>query len=254
MPNLPTHMSLASRAAAKLAHPTIERHVGSYLLGSTSPDIRIMTKWSRDTTHFAPLSIEQVGEGVQELFRAHPSLADSSKVPEKTRAFLSGYFSHLVADEAWILEIYRPHFDGHRHFPDQVRSNIWDRAIQLEMDESAIDELGGVDRVRSELDGSDEGVDLGFISPETLKQWRKWVAEFITWEFTWERLRFHAKRMYQDNEDAQAIADEFLEYVPDSLERVYNRVPAEKISAYRQKAINTTVRTIKEYLSVPESA
>ncbi len=253
MPNLPTHLSLAFQVARTIAHPTIDRHLGSLLLGSTTPDIRIMTKWKRDQTHFAPLNIEHIGTGVENLIQAHPNLAnpDGEMVSDATRAFLSGYFTHLVADETWIFDIYRPYFDRDGLFANRVQANIWDRALQLDMDRAARDELD-TEQMRSFLDSSEVGVEVGFISPETLGQWREWVTNFTTWEFTWERLRFMARRMYQDNAEAMDMVEEFLQGVPGSLERVYNKIPAEKIAAYREKVVGESARLIKEYLGVPE--
>ena len=251
MPNVPTHLSLATKAASRMAHPVINEYLGSFLLGSTSPDIRIITKWNRDRTHFAPLDIDRIGTGVQALLQTHPDLADSSRVSGPTKAFLSGYFTHLNADEAWILKIYRPYFDGHHLFADQVEANIWDRALQLHLDMEARDELEDMEQVRFELDGAESGVDVGFISAETLSQWREWIIEFMGWEYTWDRLRFAARRMYGDNAEAQAMAEEFLECVPSSLERMYTKIPEERVAAYRQIVVQESVRCILEYLSVP---
>ena len=253
MPNLPTHLSLASQTARRMANPTIERHRGSFLLGSTSPDIRIMTKWKRDQTHFAPLTIQHIGTGVKGLFQTHPTLADCSRVNSATEAFLLGYLVHLVADEAWILEIYRSYFDDHQLFEDRVRANIWDRALQLDMDKAASEELHDMEEVRCSLEGSELGVEVEFISTETLGRWREWVTEFTTWEFTWDRLRFLTRRMYQDDAGATEMVEEFLRCVPTNLKRIYDVVPEGKLSAYREKVVTESMRLIKEYLSVPAS-
>ena len=253
MPNPPAHLSLALQAASRVADPTIDRHLGSFLLGATSPDIRVITKGKRDQTHFAPLAIEHVGTGVEGLFQKHPFLADSSNVSDATKVFLSGYFTHLVADESWILEIYLPYFEDRQIFKDQVQAKIWDRAVQLDMDVAARGELGDMEQVKSLLDGSELGVEVGFISPETLGKWREWVTDFVGWDFTWERLRFAARRMYGDDAEAVVIVEDFLECVPTSLKRLYSKVPAETIGAYREQVIEESVRFIKEYLSVPES-
>ena len=253
MPNLPTHISLALQAASRVGHSVIDRHLGCFLLGSTSPDIRIMTKWKRDQTHFAPLTFQHIGAGAQGLFLTHPDLGDSSKVSDPTKVFLCGYFTHLVSDETWIMEMYRPYFDGCHLFQDQVEANICDRALQLEMDRAAWDELGDREQVRTSLDGSESGVDIGFIDTETLGKWREWVTEFTTRDFTWERLRFATRRMYQDTPEALETVEEFLQSVPDSLERIYDKIPEDRIAAYREKVVESSARLIKEYLSVPES-
>ena len=252
MPNLPAHLSFALEAIRKLSYPVVDMHVGAFLLGCTSPDIRAMTKWQREETHFAPLTVKHIGTGVQGLLQTHPDLADSSRVPDATKVFLSGYFTHLVADETWILDIYRPYFDGNRLFADEVQANICDRALQLDMDRSASEELGDMGQVRTLLDGSECGVGVGFIGPETLGEWREWVTEFTNREFGWDRLRFLTNRMYRDNADAMEMVEEFLQCVPSSLEDAYVKIPDGKIPAYREKAVSESVRLIKEYLGAPQ--
>ena len=253
MPNLPTHMNLAKEAASKVAHPALDNHLGSVLLGSTSPDIRIMTKWERDQTHFAPLEIDHVGVGKEGLFRSHPELADPRTVGECTLAFVSGYLTHLVADETWILNVYRPYFHDNESFEDQVRANIWDRALQLDMDMAANEEMGAMETIRGLLDGSESGVGIAFIGSDTLTQWREWVTEFTTWDYTWDRLRFMTRRMYRDNEEAHDMVEAFLECVPDSLEQIYETMPADVIASYRERVISESVRVIKEYVGAPDA-
>ncbi len=235
-----------------MAHPTIDSHLGSFLLGSTSPDIRILTKGKRDDTHFATLQVQSIGIGVAGLFHSYPAIADSSKVSGPTRAFLSGYLVHLLADEAWILDIYRPYFDDPLLFPDRVHANISDRALQLDMDRVAREEMGDMDQVRSSLDGSESGVVLGFIGPETLGEWREWVTEFTRWAFSWERLRFASRRMYRDDAGAMERVEGFLQGMPGSLARLYDKIPDGTIEAYHETVIGESVRFIKEYLGASE--
>ena len=254
MPNLPTHLSLALQTAREMTDPGIDRYLGRFLLGSTSPDIRIMTKWKRDQTHFAPLTVEQVGTGVEGLLQAHPHLLDSDEVNDETRVFLSGYFTHLVADESWIVDIYVPYLGGNHLQSDQVKANICDRAIQLDMDRVAKEELGDGKQVGSLLRSSEENVNTGFIEAETLARWREWVTEFITWEFDWERLRFATARIYPNDVGADEMVEEFLQSMPSSLERAYSRIHGEEMTTYRETVVGNSIRLIKEYLGVPESS
>ena len=65
MPNLPMHIYLADQVARQLDRGNIHDHVGSFFLGATAPDIRAMTKWPRERTHFAPLSVDEIGTGAR---------------------------------------------------------------------------------------------------------------------------------------------------------------------------------------------
>ena len=251
MPNLPMHIHLASRVAQQLDRPWINEHVGSLLLGSTAPDIRAMNKWPRERTHFSELSVEEVGAGPRMMFQLHPELAGHDGLSHATRAFLVGYISHLVADEAWISKIYRPYF----HAPGgngsvagtQVDAHIWDRALQLDMDRKALSEMNGLLGDGDVLAGADVGVEVGFLDSGALKEWREWVCRFLGWEFTWDRLKRALNRMYREDDDVQKSVDGFIEDMPGSLERVYEAIPQDKIVAYQQEALEEALAQVEEH-------
>jgi hypothetical protein len=250
MPNLPMHIHLASRVAAHLGWDWLNDHVGSLYLGSTAPDIRAMTKWPRERTHFAPLSADQMGTGTRNMFRLHPELANQNGMSPATRAFLVGYISHLMADEAWISNIYRPHFDpSHRHRlapGTEVEAHLWDRALQLDMDRRALHQMNGSLRNAETLADADSGVDVGFLDSESLKEWREWVCRFLGWEFSWDRLKRALNRIYRDDEEVQQTVDGFIQDMPHSLERVYEKIPLAKIDNYQQGALEHTLEHVVE--------
>ena len=68
MPNLTSHVALALAISEELEVSIIQKHLGSYLLGSTSPDIRIITHQSREVTHYSHLDSSTIGDGVAKLF------------------------------------------------------------------------------------------------------------------------------------------------------------------------------------------
>ncbi len=251
MPNLPAHVNMALQAAAQLDQPVVNNNLGSFSLGATSPDIRIITKWGRERTHFAPLNIQRIGTGVEGMFKENPSLATSSALNDATKVFLCGYINHLVADEAWILEMYHPYIANSHAPSDHILVNIWDRALQLEMDREAHKELDGLARIRRLLEQAEKDVQVVFIDAETLSEWRGWVGEFTTWEFSWERLRFLTRRMYGDDAKAADMVEHFLADMPQSLENVYRKIPRSRVQAYQERAMQESVRLMKEYLSVP---
>ena len=251
MPNLPTHFSFALETQSHLQDPSIEANMGSFLLGSTTPDIRARTKWKRSHTHFAPLSVERVGFGADGLFQANPHLPEAARKSDATRAFLAGYISHLVTDETWITQIYRPFIADRDLFPDPMKANVSDRAIQLDMDRNARKEAPGMDKVIEQLQQSEIGVQIEFIDSETLSSWRVWVSDFVARPFSWDRLSFLAQRMYRDNQDVQVEVESFLSSLNSSLEKVYDRVPKEKLREFRKNAVVESARLIKERLDAP---
>ena len=246
------HIFMAQQAAERLDWGFAYDCVGSFYLGSTAPDIRAMTKWPRDRTHFAGLSVQTVGEGARRMFELHPELNDPSALNATTRAFMLGYLSHLVADEVWITTMYRPHFDP-EHSDKLVTSSeseahIWDRALQLELDRRATEPMEGFTPASQAIDCSDQALEVGFLETEALVEWRGWVQWFLGREFTWDRLKRALNRMYRDNDDVQSEVDRFLEHMPYSMERVYEKIPEEKLTAYQERALQETMALAREYL------
>ncbi len=249
MPNLPMHIYIARQVAEELDWGYVHDHLGSCFLGSTAPDIRAMTKWDREHTHFAPLSLESVGDGTRRMFDLYPELADRRNLSPATRSFVLGYVSHLTADEIWITTMFRPYFSRENTLAgNEVEAQIWDRALQLEMDRQAHQEMAGFTHAGSVVCDGEQGVAVAFLDAAVLGEWRQWVARFMSWDFDWERLKRALNRMYRDNDDVQQLVDRFLAGMPDSLEEVYTKVPPEALANYREQVLNQTLLQVKEYL------
>ncbi|HEU0021636.1 MAG TPA: zinc dependent phospholipase C family protein [Dehalococcoidia bacterium] len=249
MPNLPMHIYLAHQVAEELGWGYLQDHRGSCLLGSTAPDIRAMTSWDRERTHFAPLSVQEAGTGTRRMFELYPQLADPRKQSAQTRAFVLGYVSHLTADEAWITSMFHTNFGERNRIADtEVEAHIWDRAIQLDMDRRVFTELDGLGNAVAVLPESEMGVAIEFLEQAVLQEWRVWVTQFLGWDFTWDRLKRAMNRMYRDNDEVQQIVDAFLQRMPESLERVYQQIPQWDVKAYQQRVVSETISQVREYL------
>ena len=244
MPNLITHIDFARRAAYRLNLTTIDSYMGYFLLGSTAPDIRAITRRTREEYHFASLGFDSVGAGIDGLFAAHPHLSECNG---PTRAFVAGYITHLVLDEAWVVEMYRPYFGNRDVFEDEVHGNVIDRAFQLELDRLSQEAVANGVPLLAEATNS---VDVGFIPKETLADWQEWVVEFIQRDFTWERLRFMARRVAAGDEShpAHQVADDFLKAIPVSLDRMFEQVTRDDLSRFRDRAVVTLARAVGDYV------
>ena len=253
MPNLSAHLGMAKDAASRLNHPTVDRHLGAFLLGSVSPDIRIITRAKRDDTHFVDLDFQKEGEGLDGLFQLHPHLGKADGLTEATRAFIVGYASHLFADELWILELYRPYFGNRDVFQDPILGNLMDRALQLELDHREQLALGGLETLRPLMVNAEEDVDVGFISASTMCEWREWIEGTLDWSFNWDRLRFMARRVISrsdgnSEEHVKKMVEDFLDSVPSGLDRIYQAVPRERFEAYRERSIEDLLEFARGYL------
>ena len=254
MPNLSAHLGMAREAACRLSHPAIDRHLGAFLLGSVTPDIRIITKGKRDDTHFVDLDFGKMGDGLEGMFRHHPHLASPSGLSEATMAFVVGYASHLLSDELWILGLYRPYFGNRNVYGDSLQGDLMDRALQLELDRREQLALGGLETLRPYMAKAEEDVDVGFIASDTMCEWRQWIEGTLSWGFTWERLRFMARRVVargavQVTDRTQEMVDEFLESVPLGLERIYATIDRQLFEEFRERSIEDVMGFAREYLA-----
>lgn len=247
MPNLPAHIDLAHQAAKKLHHPLIDSNIAYFLFGSTSPDIRVITRKDREEYHFSSLDFEDVGVGVAGLFKAHPDLKFAAIRNEETQAFVAGYITHLIVDELWITTMYRPYFGNAEVFSDRSLGNVMDRAMQLELDRQA---LQAVTSSRGLLEPDTDNIDIRFIPTETLADWRKWVLTVVDRGFSWDRLRFMARRIARGEEEhpAYQLVEDFIQDMPASLDRLHEIVSSETVSLYKNTAINRLVAAVGEFL------
>ena len=248
MPNLPAHMDLAKQVAQRLDCDVVEANMGCYLLGSTSPDIRIITRKTREEYHFTTLDFEDVGAGVQGLFEAHPGLEAANGHSGPTQAFIAGYITHLIADEVWISRMFRPFFGNKDVFEDETYGLVLDRAMQLELDRQSWD---SADSLKSSLATSTGAIAIDFIEPQQLTEWAQWIISFMDRGFTWERLRFMARRIASGDETHPAfrMVDEFVADVPQGMERLEEFVPADNLDEYKRQTLDGLVDVVGDYLS-----
>ena len=247
MPNLPTHIALARRAAERLQYPVIHNNPGAYLLGATAPDIRIITKRQRHEYHFAYLDFDKVGAGMSALFEAHPKLRKLDG-HDATRAFVAGYLTHLMAYEVWITTMFRPHFANPDLFPDHDHGLVMDRACQIKLDR---ENRADVDPFLDILARPVHSIEVGFIPTDTLGEWQKWVVEFIRDRaYSWDRLRNQAKRIARGDEPhpAHDHTEAFINDLPDSIAKLHERVPQGLLVDYQVDALDILTGTLKDYL------
>jgi hypothetical protein len=97
------------------------------------------------------------------------------------------------------------------------------------------------------LDSGSE-VAVGFLEEEVLREWQSWVSRFLGWDFSWDRLKRALNRMCRDDDGVQRVVDNFLERMPESLERIYEKVPRERVETYQQRVIAESLSQAREYL------
>ena len=257
MPNLPVHIQLAVQAADQVGASDLHSNLGYFCLGSTSPDIRAITKRARSEYHFVELDFKTIGEGVNGMFAAYPDLMDAAEHDGATRAFVAGYIAHLLTDETYIVRMFRPYFGEAGVFEDPTLAKVFDRALQLDLDRQVWED---VQRTVAVVDMIPGNVSVRFLPQSDLAAWTEWVHRVVEGGFSWERLRFMARRItaldaprdalrHANNHPAYEHAERFLDSVPESLKNLYDLVPKSRIDEFKFEVTHTVAVGLREYLS-----
>ncbi|MFL2763502.1 MAG: zinc dependent phospholipase C family protein [Dehalococcoidia bacterium] len=243
MPNLPKHIHLAKLSSTKINLHIISKNIGYFLLGSTSPDMHVISKENREQYHFSTLSVNKIGTGIENILIKYPELKNIRDQNSETQAFFAGYISHLIADEMWINKIFRPYFGNKSIYNDEILGLLMDRAVQLDMDKQAWPVLNNsLIYIRN----ASKSLNIKFINNNKLTEWREWITNFLSKDFSWERLKFMAKRIEKNNSNKSVnlMADSFLESIDSNLEKIYSKVSKNEIIKYEKDTIDITTKLI----------
>ena len=248
MPPLALHTAIAKEVADRLRAPALDDERGGLYLGSTAPDIRVITRWERERTHFFDLDCFEEQSGITGLFAAYPDLALFSSLSSPTRAFVSGYLTHLVTDETWITTVYRPHFGQRSPLGGDIRANIMDRALQFSMDSDHRRDKALMLHVLDAVSRFDVGLNLELIDEETLRKWRDVIADIVQHEPDWEQFRQGAKRHLNLDATAENGVDELMRSLPELIDETLRYLTPERVDAFMEDSLRGSVQAVRDYL------
>jgi hypothetical protein len=249
MPLLYLHLSIAKDAADRLGHPTIDSQMGSYLGGSISPDAHFMSSVSRSDTHFFNLETTECESGVSSIFSNNPGLASESDIDVATKSFIAGYLCHLITDEIWTIDIYRPFFGDASPLGGDLEANTLDRLLQYETDRWERQDKEKLALIRGALCDWEPEVGIDFIEPQALRDWLNFVCATTAREVTQGDFRLFAQHFLISREKVSVEQLEpFLESIPAKLDWVIEYITPQRLEAFRQKAVDRSVTAIGEYL------
>lgn len=251
MPPIFLHMATARDVAQQLDNETLAAQSGPYLLGATSPDIRVLTRADRSVTHFYDMHVSDHQDSVEAMFAANPHLRDADALNEETAAFVAGYIGHLVLDQTWIEAVYRPHFGQISSLGGDARANVMDRVLQYELDRRRREDQAEVREIRDDLQFCSLAINVGFLDSDLLRRWLDVVIDITRHPPTWERFRFQGGRHLRgagiDSDEAMTA---FLDTIPDVLERTIRHVSTAHVDAYLEQSTEQAMRLAREYLGI----
>ncbi len=249
MPPLALHTAVAKRIGEQLRHPTLEAELGSLYLGSTAPDICILTRWERERTHFFDLRNYNEQDGVSAMLEAYPALARPAKLNPASAAFVAGFITHLVMDEIWITDVYRPFFGKLSPMKGSEKADLMDKAIQYELDRQSRDDRQAVAHIVKELARASLDIEVGFIDKDTIRRWRDLTVEAVNHPPDWERFRYIGGRALKGvGVDSAEAYSEFLKTLPDLLSETTNYLTRERIQRFMEDSVSRGVEALKGYL------
>lgn len=249
MPPVCLHTVIAKDVADRLRLPVLDDERGSLYLGSTAPDIRILTQWERERTHFFDIHRFEEQSSVAAFLQANPALAEPASLDARTAAFVAGYITHLVMDETWINTVYRPFFGERSPLGGSLRANIMDRALQFAMDSERRSDRELMRHVLEAVLRSGAGLDIGFIDGETLQRWHEVIVAMVSGEPDWDRFRRGARRHLQEfGLDAGDDLEELTRSLPDLVDETLRYLSRERVQSFLETSLRRSLEAVKEYL------
>jgi hypothetical protein len=248
MPPIAVHMVLARQIAEALGSDKVDARSGAYLLGATTPDIRVLTRQDRFSTHYFDLNGPDHQDSVAEFLKANQQIIDPEALNEDTRAFVAGYISHLILDEQYITGVYRRFFAQHDELGGKIRANVMDRLLQFDMEREY-----GDPEIRQEiaaaLSATIETIECGFVAPETLERWRGVAADVATRNMDWERMRgMIANHLrFSGLEEGETLTG-FLDSLPELLDETIAHITDSELQAFVDRATAAASTAVERYL------
>ncbi len=252
MPPLVLHMAFARQLQDVVHSQLVEAHAGAFILGATTPDIRVLTRWEREQTHFFDFDVYEHQDSVARFLAERPELADAGRVAPETAAFVAGYATHLVLDQRWIDEIYRVFFGERSPLGGGAQAKVLDRLLAYELDRRKREDRSLMKALEEALVDAEVGVDCGFIDRETLARWRALAAEQTTYPADYERVRHYASRyLYAWNVDVDVPEEfgKFLRRVPQLVEAAAQHVTPERVNTFLECTHAEARSVIERYLA-----
>jgi len=224
--------------------------MGCYLGGSISPDAHLVSDISRKETHF--FDLEQTGSesGAERIFSTYPDLANGGGSDTSTKAFVAGYLSHLVTDEVWIMDIYRPMFGTSSPLGGDPMANVYDRLLQFEIDRRERRDEVKLGEIQSALSNWEPDEHVDFIPLKAIKYWREFGCASVNRKITMADFSTFANSFLQPKLKVdEGQLEQFISSIHERLDWVVRYVTPERIESFRYKAIERSAAIAGEYLN-----
>jgi len=217
---------------------------GAFFFGHIAPDVQVVSRQSRESTHFFTLPPTSPQPAFQTMFETHPQLARPDALPATQAAFILGYISHLMLDQAWAGEIFYPIF-GPKQAWDGWRERLllhnvlraWLDRRDLPAMPADVDDLLGHARPH------------GWLPPERatdadLCRWRDLVADQFAPGAAIRTVEIFANRARVPDAEFLALLE------PEVMAmRIFSHISVGELDAFYERAIARTFDLTLSYLN-----
>ncbi len=250
MPNPSTHLLLLYDQFSNPTKNDSKENFEYALLGSVSPDLRVITKSDREDYHYFDLNLGVKGDGMRGFIKNTIDFNGLIKTNIYTNNFIKGYFSHLIADENWTVDVFRKIFMDKNIFPDFDEALFLDRALQIYLDMQ-------INNHNIDLYNYLNQVDINLISfPENINkkiinEWIKFLSDLNS-KFglnQWNRLNFMAHRLSKSHNSDKILklCDDFMADITNGINNLLDRLPKLTLENYISNTKNDINFMFKEY-------
>ena len=240
MPNPTSHMYLVH----DLSFDKSEQYKSYLLLGSVSPDIRVITKTPRIEYHYFDLINGEKGDGIKNFITNNKYITLQSNNNE-TKYYVTGYVSHLIADENWTINVFRKIFMNKDLFPDFYQALFLDRALQIYLDtilsSDSVNIYSYFNKIILDKINLPNNINL-----KDLERWINFIVD-LNHNFKnnpWDRLEFMAIRLSKTykSQDILDFHNDFIQNIDKNINELIQRIPQNTLDFY----INDTKTTIEK--------
>ena len=250
MPNPTTHLLLLYDQVLQPSQGDFREKFEYILLGAVSPDLRVITKSARENYHYFDLYSGVKGDGIKGFIKNAIDFSDLIKKDINTNNFIRGYFSHLIADENWTIDVFRKIFMNKNIFPDFSEALLLDRALQIYLDIK-------INKHNVDLYQYLNHVDINLISlphnignPE-INEWIKFLSDLNSkyGENPWNRLNFMAQRLAKSHNSNKILelCDSFMSDIDKNINNILDRLPNNTLDNYIADTKDNINKILHEY-------
>lgn len=217
---------------------------GAFLLGSVSPDVRMVSGLTREETHFYDIPVSSEAPAAQTLLETYPTLSDAHTLSGKHAAFIAGYLTHLIMDETWLEVVVMPYIFIDRAVWDSNHPNY--RLYSLLMIHLAEEGARHVTpQMIEQMRACQPQGWLPFASDQQLIEWRDRVAAYCSDNSGLQTARMFAAQMKIEAEElySSATSQTALE------NELHTAVPGTALKSFQRQTHERCLSTLNQYMA-----